>query len=319
MLIGDRIRQLRESKSWSQGDIEKRTGLFGSYISRVENSPHRSTRKRHLLRNTMRMIRPRPFCGALRTSLLFSLLAIAAPAFSQVSSDSAAPLSLAQQPQPSAIAASDRQVSLRTLPANLLADQKDIWLFPGQLATRKHWLPTVAIVGVTSALVATDPYTAPYFRKTNNFSGFNRVFSGVNTGAFIAAVPASIYAVGLVKKDSYAQSTALLAAEAFADGFALDLAFKGITGRKQPLQYAGNGPYRDSFFNGTHNPFHSGGFYSVHAMSATSVAAIIAHRYRNHRWVPFVAYGMAGAISFSTSPAATISLQTSSSAGLWAS
>ena len=65
------------------------------------------------------------------------------------------------------------------------------------------------------------------------------------------------------------------------------------------MQYAGNGPYTDSFFNGTHNPFHSGGFYSVHAMSATAVAAIIAHRYRRHRWVPFVAYGMAGAISFS--------------------
>ena len=193
---------------------------------------------------------------------------------------------------------SDRQVSLRTLPANFLTDQKEIWIFPGQLAKGKHWLPTVAIVGVTSALVAADPHTAPYFRTTDTFSGFNRAFSGVNTGAFIAAVPASIYAVGLIRKDSYAQSTALLAAEAFADGFVLDLAFKGITGRKQPLQYAGNGPYTDSFFNGTHNPFHSGGFYSVHAMSAISVAAVIAHRYRNHRWVPFVAYGMAGAISF---------------------
>jgi membrane-associated phospholipid phosphatase len=194
---------------------------------------------------------------------------------------------------------SDRQVSLRTFPSNLLADQKDIWLFPSKLAKGKHWIPTVAILGVTSGLVASDPNTAPSFRTTNNFNTFNRVFSGTNTGALIAAVPASIYAVGLIKKDAYAQNTALLAAEAIADGFALDLAFKGITGRKQPLQYSGNGPYTDSFFNGTHNPFHSGGFYSVHAMAAASVAAVIAHRYRKHRWVPFVAYGMAGAISFS--------------------
>jgi hypothetical protein len=157
----------------------------------------------------------------------------------------------------------------------------------------------MAIVGATSALVASDAHTAPYFRTTTKFSGFNRVFSGVNTGAFIAAVPASIYIVGLVKQDSYAQQTALLAAEAFADGFALDLAFKGITGRKQALQYAGNGPYTDSFFNGTHNPFHPGGFYFVHSMAATAVASVIAHRYRNHRWVPFVAYGLAGAVSFS--------------------
>jgi transcriptional regulator with XRE-family HTH domain len=37
MVIGDRLRELRESKELSQGDIEKRTGLFRCYISRVEN------------------------------------------------------------------------------------------------------------------------------------------------------------------------------------------------------------------------------------------------------------------------------------------
>jgi transcriptional regulator with XRE-family HTH domain len=37
MVIGDRLRQLREEKKFSQGDIEKRTGLLRCYISRVEN------------------------------------------------------------------------------------------------------------------------------------------------------------------------------------------------------------------------------------------------------------------------------------------
>jgi len=37
MVIGDRLRALREEKNLSQGDIEKRTGLFRCYISRVEN------------------------------------------------------------------------------------------------------------------------------------------------------------------------------------------------------------------------------------------------------------------------------------------
>ncbi len=37
MIIGDRIRSLRETKNLSQGDIEKRTGLLRCYISRVEN------------------------------------------------------------------------------------------------------------------------------------------------------------------------------------------------------------------------------------------------------------------------------------------
>lgn len=192
-----------------------------------------------------------------------------------------------------------RSVSLRQLPGNLLADQKDIWLFPTKLARGKHIWPTVAVVGITAGFVASDPYSAPPFRNTTSFSGFNRVLSSTNTGAFIAAVPAAMYAIGWARKDSYVQETALLAGEAFADGFLLDLPFKAITGRREPITYTGNGPYSDSFFNGTHNPVHSGGFYSIHAMGAMAVATVIARRYRSHRWVPFVAYGLAGAISFS--------------------
>jgi len=37
MLIGQRLRELRESKNLSQGDIQKRTGLLRCYSSRVEN------------------------------------------------------------------------------------------------------------------------------------------------------------------------------------------------------------------------------------------------------------------------------------------
>jgi transcriptional regulator with XRE-family HTH domain len=36
-VIGNRLKELRESKQLSQGDIEKRTGLLRCYISRVEN------------------------------------------------------------------------------------------------------------------------------------------------------------------------------------------------------------------------------------------------------------------------------------------
>ncbi|PYV12763.1 MAG: transcriptional regulator [Acidobacteria bacterium] len=37
MVIGTRLKKLREEKDLSQGDIEKRTGLLRCYISRVEN------------------------------------------------------------------------------------------------------------------------------------------------------------------------------------------------------------------------------------------------------------------------------------------
>ena len=37
MIIGDRLRDMREQRNLSQGDVEKRTGLLRCYISRVEN------------------------------------------------------------------------------------------------------------------------------------------------------------------------------------------------------------------------------------------------------------------------------------------
>lgn len=37
MIIGDRLRAIREEKKLSQGDIETRTGLLRCYVSRVEN------------------------------------------------------------------------------------------------------------------------------------------------------------------------------------------------------------------------------------------------------------------------------------------
>ena len=37
LMIGERLRTIRESKKFSQGDIEKRTGMLRCYTSRVEN------------------------------------------------------------------------------------------------------------------------------------------------------------------------------------------------------------------------------------------------------------------------------------------
>jgi|ERR1051325_1254248 transcriptional regulator with XRE-family HTH domain len=37
MIVGERLRTVREQKELSQGDVEKRSGLLRCYISRVEN------------------------------------------------------------------------------------------------------------------------------------------------------------------------------------------------------------------------------------------------------------------------------------------
>lgn len=112
----------------------------------------------------------------------------------------------AQSPTPITVPASTgREVTWRALPENVLHDQKEIWLFPVQLAHGKRWLPTAAVVGVTAGLLALDAHDVAYFRRTNSFSRFNGGFSGPITGVEIALVPAAMYSIGLLRKDSYAR------------------------------------------------------------------------------------------------------------------
>jgi membrane-associated phospholipid phosphatase len=53
------------------------------------------------------------------------------------------------------------------------------------------------------------------------------------------------------------------------------------------------------FFSGGQSPFKGSSFPSGHAAGVFSVATVVATRYRNHRWVPWVTYAFATAISFS--------------------
>jgi hypothetical protein len=212
------------------------------------------------------------------------------------------PHAAAQSPSPAPTTtklSDDRAVSIRQLPVNIIEDQQRIWIFPFKPKTINHWWRPVIVLGAGAGFVASDPYTAPHFLNSSNFHGYNQVFSSTNSAAMIVAVPAAIYGIGWLHKNSYAQNTALLAGEAAADVYLLDLPMKSISARRQPLSYSGNGPYSDSFFNGSHSPFHSGGLYSGHAALSMAVATVVAHRYRNHRWVPIAAYALAGAISFS--------------------
>jgi membrane-associated phospholipid phosphatase len=106
-------------------------------------------------------------------------------------------------------------------------------------------------------------------------------------------------AVGYARHDQYAVSTALLAGEAYADSAVVDLAVKAITRRKRPTDVPIGGDFHNTFFNGGKSPFKGSSFPSGHAAGAFSVATVVAARYKNHRWVPWVVYGMASAISFS--------------------
>jgi membrane-associated phospholipid phosphatase len=112
-------------------------------------------------------------------------------------------------------------------------------------------------------------------------------------------VPVSLYAVGLIRKDSKMTHTALLAGEALADAEILSTVLKDVTNRRRPNAIPTTGNFSDTFFESPPRWQSTGGFPSGHTIAAFSVATVIARRYGNHRWIPYAAYGTAALIGFS--------------------
>ncbi len=201
---------------------------------------------------------------------------------------------------PASPASVDRPVSWKLLLPNILSDQERIWTFPARLAQGKNWLPTAAVLGATAGLVALDPPEASFFRGTSRFHAFNNTFTGNATLAGTIAVPVTLYAAGLVRKDSKMQRTALLAGEAIANAEILTTVLKDVTERVRPAAIPPRGNFSDTWFESGGSQIRgSGSFPSGHSIAAFSLATVVARRYGNHRWVPYAAYGMAAVVGFS--------------------
>lgn len=193
----------------------------------------------------------------------------------------------------------ERDVSWKKLVPNILEDQKHMWTLPVRLAEGRDWLATTVVVGTTGGLVVADPHISGYFRSNQTtYHSFGNALSGGVTAAVTAGPPVALLAFGMLRHDDKMTKTALLAGEAVADVQVIQLVFKPITGRLRPADVP-KGNLSDSWNDRTgFDRFHSS-FPSGHALSAFAVATVISRRYREHRWVPFVAYGVASAIGFS--------------------
>ncbi len=204
------------------------------------------------------------------------------------------------QPVPQPAPQFQRPVSWGRMVPNILDDQSKIWLFPRELRKKRTWIPVAAILGTTAALIALDPHDAPYFRRTSTFSGFNGVFTGNAMALGTAIAPVSIYAAGLISKDKKMQGTALLAGEAVADSEILTFVLKDAFNRARPASLAPTANFSDTWFESRGSLLRDkGGMPSGHTIAAFSVATVVARRYGNHRWVPYVSYGLATLVAFS--------------------
>jgi membrane-associated phospholipid phosphatase len=202
--------------------------------------------------------------------------------------------------EPAASGPYERPVSLGTLVPNIAKDQAAVWRSPAQLRRKRVWIPVAAVLGTTAAMIAADPHDTPYFRRSTEFSSFNHVMASKVTAAGIAAVPAGLLAFGAVHHDSKATGTALLTAEAVADSWVVGTVLKDIFMRQRPSETLPNGNFSDTWFEhrtSLINP--NGGMPSGHALYAFTVATVVARRYGNHRWIPWLCYAGATAVALS--------------------
>jgi membrane-associated phospholipid phosphatase len=199
----------------------------------------------------------------------------------------------------------EQVISPKLLLQHITTDQKRIWMFPVEAAHGKSWKPVLGVIGVTAGLIALDPTDTPLFQRVSYqqnpaVHGISHVLSGTTTGLFIAAVPISFYIAGLVGKDSYATNTALLAGEAVVNAEIVIIAFKDLDRRMRPSEVAPNGDFSDTWLRTKNRSIGGfGSFPSGHTVAAFSVATVFAERYRNHRWAPWVAYGLASVVGLS--------------------
>jgi membrane-associated phospholipid phosphatase len=202
-------------------------------------------------------------------------------------------------PAPVASPSPERSVSWTKLGPNILHDQKEIWLFPVSVARGHHLKPVLFLTVVTAALVAgVDNPSGRYFQHTQDFSRFNKIFSGKNTSIAMFVAPSAVYGIGLARKNSYAQHTFLLAGEAVIDSEILTTVMKDIDRRLKPIEVSPNGSFADTWFKATQGSVIRGiaSFPSGHTIAAFSLATVFADRYPKYKWV---AYGLAGLVGFS--------------------
>ncbi|HTX39586.1 MAG TPA: phosphatase PAP2 family protein [Bryobacteraceae bacterium] len=186
--------------------------------------------------------------------------------------------------------------SIPSFARNFFSDQKKIWTFPAKVVTGHHLLPVLAISAVTAGLViGVDPIEGRYFRNhASTFAPFDNTFSEHRTTAGTLLIPASLCGVGLITRHSYLAHTGLLALEAWVDVDITAEVMRNIADRERPLDVPLNGNYSKTWFKTASSPLNAdGSFPSGHTAWGYAVASTIARRYPQHKWVGFLAYGLA--------------------------
>lgn len=182
---------------------------------------------------------------------------------------------------------SSSQHSVRSLGADFLEDQRQIWSSPSKLRfSDAQWL--VPFSGIAAGLFVTDSdFSSRLSRNPTTMSHYSTLSDAGIAGLVGGA--GGMWLLGHVRHNEHWSETGFLAGEAALNSLVLVEGLKYSLRRERPFQGDGSGSF-----------FQSGGtsFPSEHAAAAWSVAGVIAHEYPGP--LPkIMAYGLASLVDYS--------------------
>jgi hypothetical protein len=214
--------------------------------------------------------------------VMISAYAVLAAAQTPAGDQNDAPQSSTVQPQEPV--SGTNPVDLKSLPKNLLLDQKDFWTAPLHMSD-KQWdwaLPSILAGGLLIEADKTIENHVPTSKSTVSHS-----VTAANAGvAALSAAGAGLFLLGHIQSDDQKRETGILSGEAAIGALVDTELFKYAAGRERP--FAGTSPGR--FFVGGDS------FPSVHATASWAIASVIAHEYPGPL-TDILAYGVAGGVS----------------------
>ncbi|HXK59819.1 MAG TPA: phosphatase PAP2 family protein [Acidobacteriota bacterium] len=165
--------------------------------------------------------------------------------------------------------------------------QKEIWSFPAQKKTWQNetfWL----LIGCSTASFSLDGSPARELREDPSFSGFNSVFASSTGDVVIGAVPLAFLLTGEISRNPEFRDFGWKSCEAALDALLVTSVWKLATQRSRP-------------HTGENYGFWKGGnsFPSGHSTFAWALAATTASHFKQHKWLPWIVYPVAGVVSFS--------------------
>ncbi len=197
------------------------------------------------------------------------------------------------------------EFSLRSISRDFLKDAGQIWSYPVHIRTRDI-LPIAGLAALTGFLIGNDEAIQRGFMNYRDAHAWVRGVSPVITqmGSYGAWGTVAVFlGAGLISGDKKSTETAVLGSGAMLQSGMVVAFLKGMFGRQRPSwadgvdHWSGPAGFFKRFESGQMGRYDS--FPSGHAITAFSLATVLAMQYRESVWVPIVAYSVATGVGLS--------------------